>query len=148
MFPFESRQTVQAVAVLVQVPDIDPATVTVDFAQRLVQVRFATVENANDFYALDLVPAGDIDDKTCKFDVVQRNMCLVLAKRTPCLWDEGEGDAQLVTSTPYSGALSTPQGVKCKETAAASSSSGSALTKEINSMEFSTAASELLFELD
>lgn len=137
-FSFEYRQTVPAVAVLIQVPAIDPTSVHVKFHSRLVQVFFEAGEGASP-YALDLVPAHELKAKSCKFDVVQRNMCLVLSKQVETIWDEEA--SKLVTSKAYSGEATSA----AKSSAA--NSSLTALQKSVEAMNFNS-SSDLLFELD
>jgi len=135
-FPFEYRQTAVAVAVLVQVPGIIPTSATVTFSTHLVSVKFQTDTQA---YALDLKMSNEIVPEASKFDIVPRNMCLVLAKRNEAMWDD-EGEP-IVTGVAYTGT-----GIESKASSATVDATSEAL-KSLESMSF-TSGSDLIFELD
>lgn len=146
-FLFEARQTLGAVAVLVQVPAIDPATVTVSFHKRLVQVKFASSggsEGKKIWHSGDLVPLGDLDAAACRFDIVQRNMVLVLTKQDEAQWnDDG---AELVSCKPYSGTTVVATATT-RVTESVASHNLASLQKSIDAMSFAQKSS-VLFELD
>ena len=153
-FLFEARQTLGAVAVLVQVPAIDPATLTISFHKNLVQVKFSSSAGGSEgkkvWYAQDLVPLADLNAETCRFDVVQRNMVLVLTKQDEVHWNND--GVELVSSKPYSGSAVTAAAAEAAATppvtvVAAASPSLPSLQESVEAMSFAQ-KSAVLFELD
>ena len=146
-FAFASRQTPGAVAVLVQVPGIDPTTVAISFLKHLVQVKFASAGSGvgdKVWHALDLVPLAELNPKGCRFDVVQRNMVLVLAKHDESAWNE-EG-VDLITAKPYSGGSEIPAPAQAAP-APSKVTKVSSVQEKVESMNFAQNSS-VLFELD
>jgi len=141
-FPFEHRQTATSVAILVQIPSIDLSTVVIHFSPKLVQVEFLTTDVQR--YALDLIPASEISVENSKYDVVQRNMCIVLAKQVERIW---EGD--IVVSRPHSGSKLAPKQKTISSVAAPAKdiTDADATLKSLEGMSFSSGG-DLLFELD
>ena len=118
IFPFACRQTKQALAVIVQVPHIDPTSVRVTFLECAIHVAFrafadATAASENKLRAVqygavlrlptDLCPGG-LDVAQCRHDTASQNMALVLTKRLPQYWARStdKTDAQIETKSGFS----------------------------------------------
>lgn len=95
-FDFDCRQTKQAIAVLVQVPSIDAASVHVEFAPHQLRVSFRAVgpdgllPGLHYGMTLDISPQSTclvgFDPDQCKYDVACHNMAIVLVKSMPAYW--------------------------------------------------------------
>ena len=119
IFPFACRQTKQALAVIVQVPHIDPTSVRVTFLEYAIHVAFRAFADAtaaaseNKLRAVqygavlrlptDLCPGG-LDVAQCRHDTASQNMALVLTKRLPQYWTRSidKTDAQIETKSGFS----------------------------------------------
>lgn len=97
-FPFECRQTKQALAVIIEVSHIDKASVQIDFQAYSVSVSFRAFADATGGKGVSTVqygcvlqlncadcPAG-LDASLCRFDAADHNMALVLTKALPGYW--------------------------------------------------------------
>ena len=137
-FPFEFRQTPKAIAVLVQVPGIDPTSVTISYETRVTHVLFRSDET---LYALDLVASQDLDVDSCHNDVQPKNLCLVLVKKSEKIWDDSLGPILKATAytQPPPVVLNNVPGEQEKL---------AALRDTVDKMSFSSASNEMLFELD
>jgi hypothetical protein len=92
-FVYEYRQTKDAIAVLVQVPNILCDSVSVKFFDRGFDVLFSAEESAPSgserivkHYALGFTTSYEIVEEKCKFDVASLNMVVALFKRSPEFW--------------------------------------------------------------
>jgi len=101
-FPFECRQTKPALALIVEVPHIDKASLRVEFESHSVRVSFRAfadvpVEGAETssvgavLYGsvLQLREAdcpGGLDASLCRFDAQKQNLAIVLTKALPQFW--------------------------------------------------------------
>jgi len=134
-FPFEFRQTPKAIAVLIQVPGIDPTSVSISYETRVTHVQFRTDET---LYALDLVASQDLDIDSCHKDVQPKNLCLVLVKKSEGIWDESAGPIlkAMAYSQPPPRVPNNVPGEKEK------------LAALRDTVSFSSANNEMLFELD
>jgi hypothetical protein len=155
--PFEYRQTSQAITVLVNVTNIDAASVHTSYAQSSVQCSFTAAGKA---YAFELRVNDELkadcklDTQRCKHDVASRNMVLVLVKQATCLlvWEAKDG-AQVLNTLPWSGKVpsaASPSAAKQQvplETSASASAIDS-LIQQASTMKFSSASAEALFDLD
>jgi len=95
-FDFDCRQTKQTIAVLVQVPSIDAASVHIEFATHQLRVSFRAVGHdgllPGSQYGMILAIsplstcAVGFDPEQCKYDVACQNMAIVLVKSIPAYW--------------------------------------------------------------
>lgn len=157
-FPYECRQTKHALAVIVQVPRIDPTSVQVVFLPHAVHVAFrafldVTAEQegggigggiaSRQYGAVFSLPEGDacaggLDVSRCRYDAATHNMALVLTKQLPKYWSAGAG-AGLTTTESKSGELDedamkllTPSAyIQPPETHGRSARSSDTMTKEV-----------------
>lgn len=111
-FDFDCRQTKQTIAVLVQVPCIDAASVRVEFAPHQLRVSFRAVGQdgllPGSHYGMtfDISPQSTclvgFDPEQCKYDVACQNMAIVLVKSIPAYWSvktTTSGDAEETTNS-------------------------------------------------
>ena len=95
-FDFDCRQTKQTIAVLVQVPSIDAASVHIEFAPHQLRVSFRAVGPdgllPGSLYgmAFDISPQSTcltgFNPEQCKYDVACQNMAIILVKSIPAYW--------------------------------------------------------------
>lgn len=95
-FDFDCRQTKQTIAVLVQVPSIDAASVHVEFAPHQLRVSFHAVgpdgllPGSHYGMTFDISPQSTclvgFNPKQCKYDVACQNMAIILVKSIPAYW--------------------------------------------------------------
>lgn len=89
-FPFEYRQTKDAVAILIQVPNIKGNSVTIDFFQNGLDLAFSALNSDGKMklYSMKITTAAEVDETKCKYDVASLNMVVALPKRHPSFWRE------------------------------------------------------------
>lgn len=89
-FKFEYRQTKEAVAVLVQIPNIIGDSVFIDFSSNGFDIAFAAsgADGAVKFYSMKTCTAGELSIDKCKYDVASLNMVVALSKREATYWRE------------------------------------------------------------
>lgn len=89
-FPFEYRQTREAIAVLVQIPGISGDSVNIQFSDDGFDVSFAapTPGGSVNLYSMKLTSACALRKDNCKYDVASLNMVVALTKKEPGFWRE------------------------------------------------------------
>ena len=116
-FDFDCRQTKQTIAVLVQVPSIDAASVQIEFAPHQLRVSFRAVGPdgllPGSLYGMtfDVSPQSTcligFNPEQCKYDVACQNMAIILVKSIPAYWSvktsgddnkEASDDAETINS--------------------------------------------------
>lgn len=95
-FDFDCRQTKQTIAVLVQVPSIDAASVHIEFAPHQLRVSFRAVgpdsllPGSHYGMTFDISPQSTclvgFNPEQCKYDVACQNMAIILVKSIPAYW--------------------------------------------------------------
>ena len=101
VFPYEFRQTLEAIAMLVQVARIIPDSVRVDFSTKGVDISFRALTSSPEqssslgdevtAYGMGFSLQGEIAVGECRFDVADKNMVVVLIKSTTGFWLESSG---------------------------------------------------------
>jgi hypothetical protein len=111
-FVFEYRQTKEALAVLVQVPNISGDSVQISFSSSGFNVAFAAVdkEGKTKLYSMSFLSVNQLSEAKCKYDVASLNMVVALTKKEAAYWRE---DGQADTLSPFEARLqaSLPQPV-------------------------------------
>ena len=89
-FPFEYRQTKEAVAVLVQVENIIGDSVKINFSSNGFDLAFTALSDGTEkkYYCMRMECMHEISETKCKYDVASLNMVLALTKKDPVYWRE------------------------------------------------------------
>jgi len=167
-FSYACRQTKAALAVIVQVPNIDPTSVRIEFKPHRVSVAFQS-SGASQSYACDLVLSADccpggLSAQLCTYDVAAQNMALVLTKQVPGYWHTTQEERQdesknvdldsteagaLVSAQPYTNSVVRAVVKDSRDKVSADAAVAKALQsyeKTIKIMQFDN--NDALFELD
>jgi len=91
-FPFEFRQTKPALALLIQISNIEAGSVSVHFSSKGVDIAFKTSTDEPKSYKSGFTAWGDIDPAHCRFDVASQNMVVVLVKKEEVFWTISKDD--------------------------------------------------------
>lgn len=113
-FPFECRQTKPALALIVEVPNIDKASLSVEFGAYSVRVSFkafadipvegsaSTSVGAVLYGAIlqlrELDCPGGLDASLCRFDAQKQNLAIVLTKAQAQFWHSSADQREAVVS--------------------------------------------------
>jgi hypothetical protein len=93
-FPFDIKQTKQAVVLLVQIGDIIASSVSLSLTSSSVDVRFKSIYNdITEEYGMGFDINGVIKVSACKYDVVMQNMVIVLVKEEEKIWEGSESSS-------------------------------------------------------
>lgn len=160
-FPFETRQTLQTVAILVQVPAILRETVRVEYTNRSVNVQFSvlldvsgeakagTEETSTHYGALLEITADCYDGiipEQCRYDVAAQNMVIVLMKKNEVYWEELKaGELLIAKEIPLSESIKTTY-KKVEQQAEKASTISKALESTIAQLQFSK--NDAIYDLD
>merc|ERR1711991_1190906 len=85
-FSYDFRQTKSALAMIVNVSNIQPLSVQCQFSHFGCDVSFTTDENTVNRYVMGFSTIGDLDIAKCSFDVANNYMVIVFAKLTSEYW--------------------------------------------------------------
>jgi HSP20 family molecular chaperone IbpA len=166
-FPFECKQNLQSISMLVKVPGILMDSVQVQYDPKAVRISFRTESGST--HSMSIGMKEPIDPTQCRHDVSQKNMVIILSKLEPGIWTATQssvddalkqlssetrdvvtsyivlGSLDLKTSAPRETASVDDEQIK-RNAAAGSAVNVDKLKESLKSLEFQSTAA--LFELD